>query len=165
MKGSVILRITFSILTMVCLSASSFADNNPPVLSNDDLIKYKKTSDNAPSSQPMSLPQEPYVRKDDRADQAAYESWCDAGSKYRTRVERTKKEVEKAEEKLKIEKHEYEIFKVNKGKLGKPSGYLSAERNLENAKMRLVNAEADLSELESQAHRKGIKPGWLRCQK
>ena len=151
-----------SLSIVILLSSSMPAETNPPLLTNDDLIKYKKDSDNAPY---MHNPRQSYTPTEVSRNQAAYEPWCDVGTKYRNRVDRAKKEVDEAEEKLRIEKHEYEVYKMYKGKLGRPSSYISAENRLSYAKKNLATAELDLSELESQAHRKGVKPGWLRCQK
>jgi hypothetical protein len=88
-----------------------------------------------------------------------------SGYKCRNRVFRAKDDVSEADEKYKTARHEYEIYKLYKGKMGKPSDYITAQRNLESAKKRLKDADEQLSDVEAEAHRKGIKPGWLRCQK
>lgn len=113
----------------------------------------------------MQYRPQPYIYEENRADQADYESWCSSGIKYRNKVDRAKNELKEAEEKFRIEKNEYEIYNRYKSKSGKPSKYHSAESRLENARKHLAEVELELSELESQAHRKGVKPGWLRCQK
>jgi predicted nucleic acid-binding Zn-ribbon protein len=154
--------LLFMLFILFNLSSSIYADDNPAVITNDELVKYKKKSDNSLPQMEYEY-QEPYVRKDETQKQAAYESWCNAGTKYRNNVYRIKEEVEAAEEKLK--KTPPEFRRLSCGKLVKSSRYQAAENNLTTAKRRLANAELDLSELESQAHRSGIKQGWIRCQK
>jgi len=152
------------------LLSSSFAEDNPPLLTNADLAKYKRSDDNS-SSQMQSAPQQIYdnqgyqADRADRAERNSYESWCSAGAKCRNRVFRAKDDVKEADERYRTALNEYEIYKLYKGKMGKPSDYITAQRNLENAKKRLRDADDCLSDLESEAHVKGIKPGWLRCQK
>jgi hypothetical protein len=156
------LAVLISFAAVLLIPPTIFAENKPPMLTNDDLIKYKKDSDNSPY---QHHPRQSIAPTEDSRNEEAYGAWCDAGTQYRNRVERAKKEMEEAEEKFRIEKHEHEVYKMYKGKLGRSSSYISAENRLSYARKNLEAAELDLSDLESQAHRKGVKPGWLRCQK
>jgi hypothetical protein len=152
---------------LVALLSFAFAEDKPPAFTNADLSKYKRSNDNS-ASQMQSAPQQFYENKNHQADQSersAYESWCSTGTTYRNRVFRAKDDVREAEEKYKTAMNEYEIYKLYKGKMGKPYAYTTAQYNLESAKQRLKDAEEQLSDLEDQAHRKGVKQGWLRCQK
>jgi len=149
------------------LVSSSFAEDKPPLLTNADLAKYKRSNDNS-TSQMQSAPQQindNQSYKEARAEDRNYESWCSAGTTYRNKVFRAKDDVNEADERYRIAVHEYEIYKIYKGKMGKPYDYNAARSNLANAKIRLKDAEEKLSDLEADAHRKGVKPGWLRCQK
>ena len=146
------------------LSSITFAENNPRVLTNGDLSKYKKSSDNS-SSQSQYRTQQAYVDDNYQTNQANYESWCEAGTKCRNRVTRANGDVKEADEKHRIAEHEYKVYRMYNGRLRNASDYFGAKSNLDNAKERLKHAEEDLSDLEAQARSKDIKPGWLRCQK
>lgn len=138
------------------------AENNPPVITNDDLMKYKKPSDNSPV-QKQSIPTQTYKNQlSERQNQTAFDSWCNKGTKYSNEVTKAKNNLDEADKLHRAAKHEHEIFVLYKGKMGKPNYW--SEGNLNNAKNRLRQAKENLSELENEAHRKNIRPGWLRCQ-
>ena len=112
------------------------------VFSNQDIEKYKKPSDNKTAYIKTDRAAERKEKTLEIKEEKEKEYWCKRANPYRKKIERIKEEAG-------------ELEKLNTKKAGK---------RLENARKRLKYAEKDLAELEDEAHRKGIPPGWLRCQ-
>ena len=154
------------ICALGCLLAFSsfvFAGDESQVLTNKDLQGYRKTPDSTPLKVPERVKQ-PSPPKHSKRDQSRYESWCKKGTKQRNITDRAKTEVEDAESTLDATKQKSGGYRLYKRKTEADSRQSAAEKALEQARKRLKDAEIELADLEAEAHRKGIKPGWLRCQ-
>lgn len=155
-------KLGLSLFLMSFLVSLAVADE-PRTLTNKDLEKYKSGV-----SVPIYLPPNPASSQnnpvtDNRAS-AEFEKWCAQGSRFQKAAESARKDVEYAEERYKTARHDRELWVLYKGKLGRCCDESPAEWRLRDSKVRLKNAEDNLSELEESARRQRIKPGWLRCQ-
>jgi uncharacterized protein (DUF3084 family) len=86
------------------------------------------------------------------------EYWCKKAAQHRKKIEKAQEEIKEAEKKL----SETENIGLQDAK--KKKNHKQAQKNLDRAKKQLKDSEKELRELEDEAHRKGIPPGWLRCQ-
>jgi peptidoglycan hydrolase CwlO-like protein len=86
------------------------------------------------------------------------EYWCKRATEYRKKIEKAQEDFEETEKKL----AELEGNPLPNAKSKKALKQLNSK--LRKSKKQLRNAERDLSYFEDEAHRKGIPPGWLRCQ-
>ena len=86
------------------------------------------------------------------------EYWCKRGTAAQEKVDRAKEKVVKAEEYC----AEMRSKKFWRG--GSQGKVAASERKLEKAKEDLRSAEQSYRKTDDEAHRKGIPPGWLRCQ-
>ena len=157
------------VYSAICSSASCderYAQDEPQLFTNDDIKKYHS------SSEPGSVPEQP-VSQDDRkvsrkgkkqnykdkkqpdTKQHEMEYWCKKATTCNQKIEDEKKAIKEIQD---------EIFEAKtKGSYSHKKN-AALEKKMESAKKRLRKAEGDLNDLESEAHRKGARPGWLRCQ-
>jgi hypothetical protein len=84
------------------------------------------------------------------------EYWCGQGSLYSGRIEEAKKEIGAILDKFPEKKNE------NPDKVELPDGVQQMQLN--SSRTKLKQAEEDLSQLEEDAKRRGVPPGWIRCQ-
>jgi len=84
--------------------------------------------------------------------------WCSMGTSRRRNVERAEIDFKAAKEHYDRIEEDFSVVRVSSCKLS------SAQSRLENAKQRLEMAKKELRDLENDAHRQWIPPGWLRCQ-
>ncbi len=123
-----------------------------PHFTNHDIEQYREASDGGSS---MPNPVGTGTKKEAAArlqKQKEAESWCRKASVRRKRIEKDQEDVQDLEKAL-------EDLKDTTGK--KKAGL---EKKLGQVRKHLRNSEKDLAELGDEAHRKGIPPGWLRCQ-
>jgi len=83
------------------------------------------------------------------------EYWCKKATTCNRKIE---------DEKAAIKEIEDEIFESKTKSSYSHKENVKKENRLESARKRLKKAEGELNDLETEAHRKGAKPGWLRCQ-
>lgn len=163
LKRFCFLFTVFLVNSMCCTAvngAESSVEEQPQIFTNQDIEKYKgpsepKTTDtNTVSREDMER-----ARNDKnqiiREDQEK-EYWCKKASAYKKKIKKTDDDVKETEREI-----AQENSKGSHG--GKKTAQL--QKKLEKARKQVVYAEADLGELEDEAHRKGVPPGWLRCQK
>ena len=83
------------------------------------------------------------------------EYWCKKATNARNKIENAGRDVIEREEDISREKTKSvrTSRKIN-----------TLQARLKKAKDHRSSAERDLKDIESEAHRKGIPPGWLRCQ-
>lgn len=86
------------------------------------------------------------------------EYWCKKATAYREKIEKAQAEIKEAEKRL-SETEGTDLLDAKKKK-----GIKKSQKDLTRAKKQLKEAERELNKLEDEAHRKGIPPGWLRCQ-
>jgi hypothetical protein len=128
------------------------AAQDVPCFTNQDIEHYKEPSDGR-SSIPRSAGTE--TKKESAArlqKQKEGEFWCKKARSYQKRIQKDQENVQDIESAL-------EDLKDTKGRKR-----ASLEKKLAKAKKHLGNSEKDLAEFADDAHRKGIPPGWLRCQ-
>jgi hypothetical protein len=150
-----LLLVLVSTLVAVLLGADEPAAGQ--AFSNTDLQKYQADADG--SIIPEKAPSAPQAQKKDLriskgSDEKSKQYWCSKGSARRAKIDKAKARVEDAEQKLQ-ETGPRPFTKKNRA---------SAEKKVRSAKKELYRAEQSLEDLEQQAHRQNIPPGWLRCQ-
>jgi len=130
--------------------------DQPQLYTNQDIERYKTPSEVATTAA-KSAPQEEdredkkqRIREDHEKDY-----WCKKASSYKEKIEKADEAVKEIEKKLSEEKSE----SLRTSKKNTP-----LQKRLVKARKQVTAAEKDLDDLEHEAHRKGIPPGWLRCQ-
>ena len=164
MLKSLCFLFSIFLVNSICCTAVNGEDKSaqgqPQLFTNQDIEKYKGPSDSKTTANKTVLREDmEEVRNDKnqsiREDQEK-EYWCKKASAY-------KKKIKKADDDVK--ETEKEISQENNKSLHANKKTAQLEKRLEKASKKVEYAEADLGELEDEAHRKGVPPGWLRCQK
>ncbi len=146
-------------MVLVCASlalpAALQAEEQPPVYSEQDLSKYRNTPDADRPSTRVDTREE--RKRDARVakDASERERWCRRASQQRKKIDKAKIDVETAQR---------AIAKEEEKTLHNSKKDAELRSRLETAKRKLSAEERELADIESEAHRKGIPPGWLRCQ-
>jgi len=141
------------------VKGAEFVQDEPRVFTNQDIEKYKSPSDAKPAPAKTVLKED---REDSGKDkkkrimeEREMEYWCKRASTCNRRIEDGKEAIKEIKD---------EIFEAKtEGRYSHKKNTM-LEKKLESAKKRLRKVEGDLNDLEQEAHRKGVKPGWLRCQ-
>ncbi len=91
------------------------------------------------------------------------EYWCKKANAHRKKIEKAQSEIAETEEKLAKLK---DAASRETGKKRRPleSDIKKTEKRLKEIERQRKENERKLGSLEEEAHRKGIPPGWLRCQ-
>ncbi len=145
----VFLYLFTTLSSAVVIGNNESLHEEAPTFSNKDLEKYKNSPDNS-SESGMDIDRKGEdIGRAEKREQREKEYWCKKASVYR-------KKIDKAEGEMK------ETEKDRGAAEGRHSK--TAMKKLGRAKGQLRDAKIDLRELEDEAHRKGIPPGWLRCQ-
>jgi predicted nucleic acid-binding Zn-ribbon protein len=136
-------------------SGTGYCEEKPTSYSNDDIEKYRTPSDNRPKEQTFTAPS---VKKDESKrsrEKQGQEYWCKRATIAKKKIEHAVREVREREEDISQEQSKgvHTSRKMN-----------TLQSRLKKAKDHLSSAEKDLVDIEREAHRKGIRPGWLRCQ-
>jgi hypothetical protein len=145
------------LISFISIAASGFfpynaAGNEAPKqdiqpFTNKDLEKYHNTSESKPAvPDPMlkDTKSEKIVKTEKSREQKEKEYWCKKTTPYRRKIEKAKDDIREIEKSGKITKQ--------------------LKKKLEVVKKQLKTAEQDLADIEDEAYRKRIPPGWLRCQ-
>jgi peptidoglycan hydrolase CwlO-like protein len=165
------LSVAFVYSLFFCSPANcggSSAQGQPQFFTNEDIARYQTPSD------PVAVSEQPAQEGGKVSGKAAgkgkrqhnekgkkqkqeheMEYWCKKDTACNRKIE---------EEKEAIREIEVEIFETKTKSSYSHRENARLEKKLEGAKKRLRKAEAELNDLENEAHRKGAKPGWLRCQ-
>jgi hypothetical protein len=148
--------VLLSVLIGALLAAQGLAAATGQVFTNTDLEKYKADVDGSIIPQKaQSVPQLPqrerHISKGSNEKSKQY--WCARGSSRRANVDKARARVEDAEQK-RPDQDPGSFIKNNR---------TSAEKKVRSAKKELYRAEQSLADLELQARRQKIPPGWL-CQ-
>jgi hypothetical protein len=150
------------ILSTSLLSCPVYSEENKThVFTNADLIRHRPTENrdsvNSPPPKESSAEKKRHAKKTS-GDQGK-DRWCKNGTHYQNRVDAAKAALREAEAK----RSEAEA-KAERNKKGKRKAAAVSDTGVRKATNNLERAEKQLSDLEQEAHRKGIPPGWLRCQ-
>lgn len=144
----------FLLLLITPASAPIYAENTQkdiPTFTNKDIEQYKTPSDSKSYIKINASPSEKKEKAQKAKVNAEKEYWCKKATKYKDIVNRKSETVAELEKELADEKHTDKKKKAIAKKIAL-------------AKRQLKYAERDLGNLEDEAHRKGVPPGWLRCQ-
>jgi chromosome segregation ATPase len=155
-----------SILYSPANCADSTAQDQPQLYTNEDIAKYQTPSDTVTASeQPASEEDGKVSRKDKKqytnkdkkqqTEEHEMEYWCGKAKTCNQKIEDGREAIKEIEN---------EIFEAKTKGRSNHEKLAALEKKLATAKKRLRKAEKDLTDLENEAHRKGAKPGWLRCQ-
>jgi chromosome segregation ATPase len=125
------------------------------VFSNRDVERFKQPSDLRPVQPKKEVRDERKTDARMAKNTIERERWCKRATEQKNKIEKAQYEVQTAEKKL---KHEEETNFHG----GKKSTQLQDKLGV--AKRKLASEEKELTDIESEAHRKGVPPGWLRCQ-
>jgi hypothetical protein len=131
--------------------------NQQRFFTNQDLEQYKFTSDyrSEMKNDFQAVPDEKAGRRERILKEREKEYWCKKGSE-------AKKKIEKAEHSVALIEKEISIGESKTLKDGRKDQRL--KKDLKKAGRQLTDAKVELDEIENEAHRKGVPPGWLRCQ-
>ncbi|MBI5025157.1 MAG: OmpH family outer membrane protein [Nitrospirae bacterium] len=130
------------------------AQKDVPYFTEEDLERYKESSGDNPQTERLDRKAEGKEKTGKAKKEENREYWCKTANTYRNKIDKARDEIAEIEKEL-------------RGEGGTPLGprkRRTLENELRRAQKQRRNAERDLSELEEEAHRKGIPPGWLRCQ-
>lgn len=138
-------------------------------LTNKDLEKYR-----VPEAKTAQKPAGHKDAKSGDADRAKehkeQEQWCKKATALQRKIEKAKDAVAALEQKLSAATKDETPLEGPKRISGTKTKKVSAKtgkalgQKLEKSRKELSYAERDLSDLQEEAHRKNIPPGWLRCQ-
>ncbi len=142
----------------VSVSYGEDPSEQPLSFSNRDLKRYENSADHETRASESTELKSSEVRKTKVADnrqQKEKEYWCKRAAPKRTKIQRLNAEIDEKEQEL-AEENSKNLIQNKKAK--------TLNKALGKIRKRLKEAEENFSELESEAHRKGVPPGWLRCQ-
>jgi len=141
----------FSILALSLTASIAFAEK---VLTNEDLEKFKVAPiSKTPTENSSANTGEIEVQQNKEDAQL----WCNRARELKDRISSAKAAHSQAQG----EKAEAEL---NFLRMGSSAARKEASSKLSQAEAAVQAAESALRDLEDDAHRQGIPPGWLRCQ-
>ena len=136
-------------------AGAGFCAASPPSFTDKDLDNYRSSSDNRPQGPRRT---QPPGKKDDKRkarEEQEQEYWCKRATGARKKIESAGRNVRELE--AEISREQSKTVRTSR-KMNTLQG------RLKKAKDNLSSAEEDLNDIEHEAHRKGLPPGWLRCQ-
>ena len=158
----IVLLIIISVTTFTAFTVSSSygADPSPQPLSfsNKDLELYENSADHTTrgaQSPELKGPEVQKTKAEDTRAQKEKEHWCRKATPQRKKIQRLREEIGEKEQGL-AEENPRGFTQNKKAR--------SLNKELAKVRKRLKEAEENFGDLESEAHRKGVPPGWLRCQ-
>jgi hypothetical protein len=135
-----------------CYRSAVFAEHTGPGrYSNEDLEKYETPGNTAGKPAPNVSDKE----KSRDGETQERENWCSQGTALNRTISEAKKEIDVILDKFPEKKGE----DIDTMELS--DGVLQERLNMNRRKLR--EAESALRDLEEQAYRKGVPPGWVRC--
>ena len=151
---TLLLRILL-ISTTAAFASAGIAEDQAPIYSNSDIERYKQPSDSPPAIIKKDTKEERKTDARTAKNNIERERWCKRATEQKNRIEKAQYEVQEAEKKLRHEEAE-NFHGGNKSK--------KLQDKVRVAKRKLADEEKELAYIENEAHRKGVPPGWLRCQ-
>jgi len=135
---------------------TGFAEEQPPFYSNRDIEKYKLPSDSRPAEiKKRDTREERKMDAREAKDNLERERWCKRTTAQKKKIEKAQYDVQTTENGLRREeKKDFHGTKKSK----------QLRDRLAQEKRKLAIEEGALNDIENEAHRKGVPPGWLRCQ-
>ncbi|MDA8432959.1 MAG: hypothetical protein M0Z60_08355 [Nitrospiraceae bacterium] len=160
--GSACLAFALIVLFSALPSAASSgqtADEATPYYTNKDIEKYAAPADSKPADSKAEPPAKTAVSQKEASERKKtdkeQEYWCRKASAARKTLEKRQDRISEIEKEI--------AEKKDAGASGAKAGR-SLQRSLDKATREYHRAEKDFAEIGDEAHRKGIPPGWLRCQ-
>ena len=149
------LPLALIVALLFLFSGAGFCEDKPLSFSNEDIDKYRNPSDNRPGEQGKTAPSAKKDKSKKTQGKKEQEYWCKRATVAEKKIENAGRDVREREEDISLEqsKSVRTSRKMN-----------TLQSRLKKAKDHLSSAESDLNDIENEAHRKGIRPGWLRCQ-
>lgn len=149
------LSLSSTVGLLFLFAGIGFCDGKTPSFTNDDIDKYRSPSDNRPREQSRTAPATVKDGNRKAREQQEQDYWCKRATIAKKKIEQAGRDVKEREEDLSREqsKSVRTSRKMN-----------TLQSRLKKAKDHLSSAERDLNDIENEAHRKSIPPGWLRCQ-
>ena len=133
------------------------------VFTDDDLNKYRKSPDVVqPPKKNEAVEKKRNFRE--KNEEVEKEYWCKKENELTRLVDKARDDVRHEEDKLERAKTAYSTKRSDRNKKSHEQHLNRLQNNIEKAKNRLKHSERNLQDLENEAHRKNIPPGWLRCQ-
>lgn len=143
--------------------SSKVSAGDPQLYTNEDLERYERQYQSEKEFTAQSKKDGKLRKASGRVrhvDQQEY--WCKRGTAAQEKLDQAKEKVVKAEE------YCAEMRSKTFWRRGAQRKVAASERKLEKAlekaKENLQAAERTYRKTDDEAHRKGIPPGWLRCQ-
>ncbi|MBI5076568.1 MAG: hypothetical protein HZB62_15560 [Nitrospirae bacterium] len=153
--SSHLLSLALTAAVLLFFTGAGFGEEKPLSFTNDDIDKYRNPSDSRPREQRKAPPSA--IKDDSRKARGKQEQeyWCKRAAVVKRKIDDAGRDVREREEDISREqsKHVRTSRKMD-----------TLQGRLKKAKDHLSSAERDLTDIENEAHRKGIPPGWLRCQ-
>jgi hypothetical protein len=153
LKGGVVLAA----LSMLGLfSIPAMGENDPmqqdvPYFSNEDIERYRMPSDNKAPEKSVNGAETAQEKAREKKEQLDQETWCKKANSYKKKIERAQDDISEIEK-------EFSAEKVS------PKKKVALDKKLKKAEKKKEYAEKDFADLEEEAWRKDVPPGWLRCQ-
>ncbi len=144
-------------LFIVFVISSQVLAGDSRVFTNEDVETYEKLHHSDDESLKKSKKGKKH-REDSGQQSNKREYWCKRGTAVQEKVERAREKVAKAEE------YCAEMRSKKFWRKASDRSVENADLKLEKAKEQLRSAERSYRAIDDEAHRKGIPPGWLRCQ-
>jgi hypothetical protein len=150
-----LLSLALTAALLFLFAGAGFCEEKPLSFTNEDVDKYRNPSDNRPLEQRKTAPSAIKDEKKRTREKQEQEYWCKKTTIANKKIDNAGRDVREREKDILREqsKNVHTSRKMN-----------TLQSRLKKAKDQLSSAERDLKDIESEAHRKGIRPGWLRCQ-
>lgn len=151
LPGVVIVVLLAGLFSSDVYGEKDSSQQDVPYFSDKDVEQYKMPSDNKPPGTRVKDARTKEEKAAEKKEQREQEDWCKRATLLRKRIEKAQDAALEIEEELSAEK-------LSRKKR------IPLEKKLKRARKQVSYAEKDLTDLENEAHRKDIPPGWLRCQ-
>ena len=142
----------------VSISYGTDTSQQPLSFSNKDLKPYGDSADHKTREAQSTELKSSEIQKtkaEDTRHQKEKEYWCKKAAPQRKKIQKLKGEIGEKEK---------ELAEENPRSLSGNKKTKALNKELSKIRNRLKEAEENFGDLEGEAYRKGVPPGWLRCQ-
>ena len=156
MKKLVMFVIVPVIIGGILCYGTAFAEHTGPgKYNNEDLEKFGTPNKNAEKTEPNVSDKISNEKKSEDGETQDKEYWCRQGTAINRTISDIKMEIDEIIDKYPDMKDK----DINKIELPE----VDMQERLNVRRLKLKEAEGALSDLEDEARRKGVPPGWIRC--
>lgn len=150
-KLVILISIPVFIGVLFCYRGDAFAEHTGPgKYNNEDLNKYETTGGTEEKTAPNLPDKTSNENKSEDLETQDKEEWCRRGAPIIRAISEAQDELEKLNSELYEEGQEV-------------TSEARKEGRRDSAMRKLNEAEKALSDLEDEAHAKGVPVGWIRC--